>query len=50
MSMRAQPNDQLREQVRLFGGLLGQVLREQGGDELFEAVEHVRTAAIKLRS
>src|SRR5205823_7942699 len=36
--------------VRLLGELVGDVLREQGGPELFEDVEHVRRAAIQLRS
>src|SRR5204863_2739678 len=34
----------------LLGELVGGVLREQGGPDLFEAVEHIRTAAIDLRS
>ena len=36
--------------MRLLGELVGEVLREQGGDDLFDAVEHVRQAAIRLRS
>ena len=48
--MRAEPIDRLRDDVRLLGELVGDVLREQGGSELFEDVEHVRQAAIELRS
>jgi phosphoenolpyruvate carboxylase len=48
--IRAEPIDRLRDDVRLLGGLVGDVLREQGGGELFQDVEHVRTAAIELRS
>ena len=48
--MRAEPIDRLRDDVRLLGELVGQVLREQGGDDLFEAVEYLRTTAIALRS
>src|SRR5262249_17380580 len=48
--MRAEPIDRLRDDVRLLGELVGEVLREQGGAELFEDVEHVRLAAIELRS
>jgi phosphoenolpyruvate carboxylase len=50
VAVRAEPIDRLRDDVRLLGELVGEVLREQGGPELFEAVEHVRTAAIELRS
>jgi len=50
VSARAEPIDRLRDDVRLLGELVGDVLREQGGDELFEDVEHVRQAAIRLRS
>jgi phosphoenolpyruvate carboxylase len=48
--VRAEPIDQLRDDVRLLGGLIGEVLREQGGAQLFADAEHVRTAAIHLRS
>ncbi len=47
---RAEPIDGLRRDVNLLGSLLGEVLREQGGEELFAAVEHVRKTAIALRS
>src|SRR5215213_9298481 len=47
---RAEPIDRLRDDVRLLGDLVGEVLREQGGAALFEAVEHLRTATIALRS
>ena len=47
---RAEPIDRLRDDVRLLGELVGQVLREQGGPALFDAVEHVRLQAIALRS
>src|SRR5437588_11199451 len=47
---RAVPIDRLRDDVRLLGELVGDVLREQGGSELFDDVEHIRQAAIELRS
>src|SRR5918997_5176223 len=47
---RAEPIEQLRDDVRLLGELVGTVLREQGGGRLFQAVEHARTTAIALRS
>jgi phosphoenolpyruvate carboxylase len=50
VAVRAEPIDRLRDDVRLLGELVGDVLREQGGVELFEDVEHVRTAAIELRA
>jgi phosphoenolpyruvate carboxylase len=50
MAVRAEPIDRLRDDVRLLGELVGGVLREQGGAKLFDAVEHLRIAAIELRS
>jgi phosphoenolpyruvate carboxylase len=48
--VRAEPIDRLRDDVRLLGELVGDVLREQGGTDLFEDVEHLRTTAIELES
>jgi phosphoenolpyruvate carboxylase len=48
--VRAEPIDRLRDDVRLLGELVGDVLREQGGVGLFDDVEHVRLAAISMRS
>jgi len=42
--------DRQRRDVSLLGGLVGEVLREQGGDALFGAVEHLRREAIALRA
>jgi phosphoenolpyruvate carboxylase len=39
----------LRRDVRSLGMLLGQVLREQAGDQLFEEVEELRQIAIQRR-
>ncbi|HEX3438535.1 MAG TPA: phosphoenolpyruvate carboxylase [Pseudacidobacterium sp.] len=39
----------LRRDVRSLGMLLGEVLREQAGDELYEKVEELRTSAIRRR-
>ncbi|MBW3568078.1 MAG: phosphoenolpyruvate carboxylase, partial [Proteobacteria bacterium] len=39
----------LRDDVRLLGTLVGDVIREQGGDMLFDRVENVRDAAIRRR-
>ena len=47
---RAEPIDRLRDDVRVLGHAVGEVLREQGGAALLEAVEHVRTEAIAVRS
>jgi phosphoenolpyruvate carboxylase len=44
------PRDKdLRSRVRLFGNLLGEVLREQAGEEILSAVETLRKGYIKLR-
>jgi phosphoenolpyruvate carboxylase len=40
----------LRRDVRSLGILLGDVLREQAGDELFEAVEALRKGTIRRRA
>jgi phosphoenolpyruvate carboxylase len=39
----------LREDVHALGGLVGEVLRDQGGQELFDLVEGDRVAAIRRR-
>src|SRR5579862_8296697 len=39
----------LRRDVRSLGMLLGEVLREQAGDALFEKVEELRLSAIRRR-
>ena len=39
----------LKLDVSILGDLVGQVIREQGGDELFELVEDLRHAAIRRR-
>ena len=44
------PTDEpLRQDVHLLGDLVGKVIREQGGDKLFECVESARRAAIRRR-
>nr|WP_314843120.1 phosphoenolpyruvate carboxylase [uncultured Microbacterium sp.] len=39
--------DAMRSDVRMLGALLGQVLKEAGGDGLFEDVERLRLASIQ---
>ncbi len=39
----------LRDDVRVLGALVGDVIREQGGEALFERVETARLAAIQRR-
>ena len=41
--------DPLAVEVRLLGALLGQVIAEQAGDDVFDLVERLRRAAIALR-
>src|SRR5207302_919131 len=45
----APARDPLRREVRLLGSLLGQVIAEQGGPELFALVERIRRRTIALR-
>ena len=44
-----QKDAELREDVHMLGALVGEVIREQGGDALFEAVESDRQNAIARR-
>jgi phosphoenolpyruvate carboxylase len=39
----------LRDDVRVLGALVGDLIREQGGDELFEFVENARLRSIRRR-
>ncbi|MBO9535186.1 phosphoenolpyruvate carboxylase [Herbaspirillum sp.] len=39
----------LKEDIRLLGRLLGEVLREQEGDEVFDVVETIRQTAVRFR-
>ncbi len=50
MSARQSTRDRLSEDVRLLGSIVGDVLREQAGVELFETVEALRTRCITLRN
>ena len=47
--MASDPHQPLRDDVRLLGELLGQTLREQEGDALFQRVERVRGQAKSAR-
>jgi phosphoenolpyruvate carboxylase len=42
-------HEPLREDVRALGALVGEILHEQGGSELFQLVELDRVAAIRAR-
>ena len=46
----ADPHQSLRDDVRLLGELLGEVLRHYEGDALFDRVEQVREAAKRART
>ncbi|MDP9379937.1 MAG: phosphoenolpyruvate carboxylase [Chloroflexota bacterium] len=50
MGTRVGASDRLSEDVRLLGSVVGDVLREQAGDDLFNTVEWLRTRCIALRS
>ena len=45
----ARARDPLRREVRMLGSLLGQVIAEQGGPELFVLVERIRRRMISAR-
>lgn len=42
-------SEPLREDIRLLGGMLGDVIREQEGDRVFDLVEESRTRAFAVR-
>jgi len=46
----AEKDAALRDDVRTLGALVGDVIREQGGDVLFHQVEGARVAAIRRRA
>ena len=39
----------LREDIRLLGGILGDMIREHSGSEVFDLVENARIAAFRIR-
>eukprot|EP01133_Synstelium_polycarpum_P025859 gene25859-31055_t len=39
----------LREDIRLLGGILGQIVREQAGDNVFDLVERARVESFRVR-
>ena len=45
----ADPDRRLREDIRLLGRLLGDTLREQEGEAVFELVEKIRQIALRFR-
>lgn len=40
------PHDRLRAEVRLLGALLGEVIRDEGGQDLYDRIEAVRQASV----
>jgi len=47
--VRPTNDKQLRTRVKLFGNLLGRVLRRHAGEDVFDAVEQLRQGHIRLR-
>ena len=39
----------MREDIRLLGAMLGDIVREQNGDEVFDLVERARVEAFRVR-
>ncbi|OBA85455.1 phosphoenolpyruvate carboxylase [Mycolicibacterium elephantis] len=39
----------MREDIRLLGGILGDTIREQNGDEIFDLVERARVESFRVR-
>ncbi|TPW03040.1 MAG: phosphoenolpyruvate carboxylase, partial [bacterium] len=45
-AMSPAADDRLRDEVRLLGGLLGEVIRAEGGQDLYDRIEAVRQASV----
>ncbi|MGN0123129.1 MAG: phosphoenolpyruvate carboxylase, partial [Rhodococcus sp. (in: high G+C Gram-positive bacteria)] len=45
----ASATEPLREDIRLLGGILGNVIREQAGPETFDLVESARVESFRIR-
>ncbi len=43
------PAEELRGDIRFLGRLLGEVVRDQAGEKIFERVEHIRQLAVRFR-
>ncbi|NLE82849.1 MAG: phosphoenolpyruvate carboxylase [Rhodococcus sp.] len=46
---RRELTEPLREDIRLLGGILGQIVREQAGEQIFELVEKARVESFRVR-
>ncbi|GGF41792.1 phosphoenolpyruvate carboxylase [Williamsia phyllosphaerae] len=44
-----QATEPLREDIRLLGGLLGDIVREHAGEEIFDLVERARVESFRVR-
>lgn len=42
-------DEQLRQDIRLLGGMLGEIIQEQQGRSIFENIEQVRQLSVKYR-
>lgn len=48
-SVAIEKDEQLRQDIRLLGGLLGEIIQEQQGRSTFESIEQVRQLSVKYR-
>ena len=48
MSKSYRPTESLSSDIHLLGDLLGQVIRRQGGVELFELEERIRARGVRV--
>ena len=48
--MSYDPQERLRTTIRLLGNLLGEIIREQEGEEIFRLEEHIRTLSKAWRA
>ena len=48
MAATSDQDQPLRDDIRLLGRLLGDTIRDQEGQEVFDLVEHLRTMSVRL--
>ena len=47
--MQSKATEPMREDIRLLGAILGDTVREQNGDEVFDLVERARVESFRVR-
>ena len=48
ISIDSDKDSPLREDIRMLGRILGDTLREQEGDAIFDLIENIRQTAVRI--